>query len=183
MGASKDACSLHPLLRAAQYLSVTPVTCSWKSDLTFSSTQSFQLQNSMPLKKILHSQFCMTLPFSAITNILEDPSLTFPSSFPVLFLSTLLWNPAVHAAATMEASFWPCRVDSLAATLLEDNSGGCCCICIVVFLWSVSLSSSLSLAFPFLLQPQLELPKLLKITKRLQMVCLNIRRQSRLISS
>lgn len=83
-------------------------------------------------------------PFTLFCNSqdTQGSSLDISFIFSSLILSTLLWNPAVHAASTMEASFWPCTVDSLAAPLLEDflldakaslqvlhcYCSGCCCI-------------------------------------------------------
>lgn len=62
-------------------------------------------------------------PFTLFRNN-EDSYRSFlniSSTFSSLIISTLLQNPAVHAAATVAASFWPCADNSSTESLV----GGC----------------------------------------------------------
>ncbi|XP_029116178.1 protein CCA1 isoform X2 [Elaeis guineensis] len=89
-----------------------------------SATPKLHNSSAMPC---IHQPFPALPPF-AISHGNQDAYRSFlniSSPFSSLIMSTLLQNPAVHAAASLAASFWPSAdVDSSTNSTPETQSGG-----------------------------------------------------------
>ncbi|XP_026666376.2 protein LATE ELONGATED HYPOCOTYL-like isoform X2 [Phoenix dactylifera] len=91
---------------------------------TVSATPKLHNSSAMPC---IHQSFPALPPFTMFHGNQDAyrSFLNLPTTFSSLIMSTLLQNPAVHAAASLAASFWPSAdVDSSADSTPETLSGG-----------------------------------------------------------
>ncbi|KAJ4956079.1 hypothetical protein NE237_012862 [Protea cynaroides] len=85
------------------------------------TSASSELHRNMPRPSAHQPMPTFLPPFTPLCNN-QEPFLNFSAIFSSLLVSTLLQNPAAHAAASLAASLWPCtnvetQVDSLSGTV------------------------------------------------------------------